>query len=136
VSVGNGLSGEGSGVLLGTGIPGGAVYDNTIVGNYLSGNGLAGVTVHSHVAGQDLNGNVITGNVIATNNVHGDSLFPPDDPATTGVLVRSVGPLSITVTGNVIRDDTYGIWTTSTVALSGAARNAFVAVGTPVYVVS
>jgi parallel beta-helix repeat protein len=136
VSTGNGLSGEGSGVLLASAIPGGAVYDNTVVGNYMSGNGLAGVTVHSHVPGQDLNGNVVTGNLIATNNVHGDADSPPDDPATTGVLVRSAGPLSITVTGNAIRSDTYGIWTTSTVAVTGAARNAFIAVGTPVYVVT
>lgn len=136
VSTGNGLSGQGSGVLLGTALPGGAVYDNTVTGNYLSGNGLAGVTVHSHVPGQDLNGNVVTGNRIATNNIHGDSDGPPNDPAATGVLVRSAGPLSITVTGNVIRNDTYGIWITSTVTVTGAARNMFMAVGTPVYVAS
>jgi hypothetical protein len=135
VSTGNGLTGQGSGVLLATALPGGAVYGNMVAGNYLSGNGLAGVTVHGHVPGQDLSGNVVTGNLIATNNVHGDYDSPPDDPATTGVLVRSAGPLSITVTGNVIRNDTYGIWTTSTVAVTGAARNVFIAVGTPVYVV-
>lgn len=133
-STGNGLRGQGAGVLLGTAFPGGAVYDNRVVGNYLNGNGLSGVTVHSHVPGQDLNGNVVTRNMIATNNLHGDFDGPPTDPATTGVLVRSAGPLSITVTGNVFRNDTYGIWTNSTVTAAGAARNVFIAVGTPVYV--
>lgn len=133
-STGNGLQGQGSGVLLGTAFPGGAVYDNRVAGNYLSGNGLAGVTLHSHVPGQDLNGNVVTGNLIATNNVHGDFDDPPVDPATTGVLVRSAGPLSITVSGNLIRANTYGIWINPTVTVTGAARNAFVSVGTPVYV--
>lgn len=133
-STGNGLQGQGSGVLLGSAVPGGAVYDNLVTGNYLSGNGLAGVTLHSHLPGQDLNGNVVTGNLIATNNVHGDFDSPPADPATTGVLARSAGPLSITVEGNVIRQDTYGIWITPNVTATGAARNTFAAVGTPVYV--
>lgn len=92
--------------------------------------------MHNHVSGQYLNGNVVTRNIIGTNNLHGDSDSLPDDPATTGVLVRAVDPLSITVEGNVIRDDTYGIWMTSNVSVSGAARNVFSGVGTPVYVVA
>ena len=133
VSTGNGLHGDGSGVLLGTPLPGGAVYDNLVTGNYLNGDGLSGVTVHSHVTGQDLNGNVVTGNMIGINNLHGDRDGTPVDLASTGVLVRSAGPLSITVEGNVIRGDTYGIWITPDVTVTGAARNVFTAVGTPVY---
>ena len=117
-------------------LPGGAVYDNTVVGNYTSGNALAGVTVHMHAPGQYLNGNVVTGNLIGTNNVNGDRDSEPFDLATTGVLVRAVGPLSITVSGNVISHNTYGIWITSNVAASGATHNVFIGVGTRVFVFS
>ncbi len=131
----NGVAGQGGGVILATGPPGGAVYDNRVVGNYLSGNGLAGVTVHSHAPGQDLNGNTVTGNIIATNNLDGDFDFSPlVDPSTTGVFVGSVGPLSITVTGNVFVKDVYGIWTTPTVTVLGGAANVFAAVSTPLFV--
>lgn len=136
VSTGNGLSGEGSGILMASPLPGGAVYDNTVVGNYTSGNGLSGVTVHNHAPGQDLNGNVVTGNVIGTNDVRGDRDSTPYDLATTGVLVRAVAPVSITVEGNVISHDTYGIWISPTVIVAGAAHNEFIAVGTRVFVVS
>jgi parallel beta-helix repeat protein len=135
VSAGNGVRGEGGGVLLATPLPGGAVYDNKVIGNYLTGNALSGVTVHSHAPGEDLNGNVVSGNVIATNNVNGDREGAPFDTETTGVLVRSVSPVSITVAGNVISGDTYGIWSTSTATVTGAAHNVFVRVGTPVQVV-
>jgi nitrous oxidase accessory protein NosD len=133
-STGNGLHGDGSGVLLGTAFPGGAVYGNRVTGNYLSGNGLSGVTVHSHVPGEDLNGNVIAGNLIGANNLHGDLDGAPADPSPTGVLVRSAGPLSITITGNVISKDAYGIWLSPNVTAAGTARNVFASVGTPVYV--
>ncbi len=59
-STDNGVLGQGGGVLLATGTPGGAVYDNLVEGNFISGNGLAGVTVHSHSPGEDLSGNIDT----------------------------------------------------------------------------
>src|ERR1019366_2573007 len=59
---GNGLAGQGAGVILATGPPGGAVYNNMVRANRISDNGLGGVTVHSHAPGQDLNGNVIQDN--------------------------------------------------------------------------
>lgn len=136
VSTGNGLQGEGSGILMASPLPGGAVYDNTIVGNYASGNALAGVTVHNHIVGQDLNGNVVTGNVLATNNVNGDRDSEPFDLATTGVLVRAVAPVSITIEGNVISHNTDGIWITSNVTANGAQHNVFIADGTRVFVYS
>lgn len=134
MATGNGLRGEGSGILMASPFPGGAVYDNTVVGNYASGNALAGVTVHMHAPGQDLNGNVVTGNLIGTNNVNGDFDSPPFALDTAGVLVRAVAPLSITVTGNVISHNTDGIWITSNVTVAGASRNVFIDVGTPVFV--
>jgi parallel beta-helix repeat protein len=114
----NGTAGDGAGVILATPFPGGAVYSNTVTGNTIAGNGLAGVTVHSHAPGQDLNGNVIEDNTIGVNNLDGDSDFAPaTDLLTTGILAATVAPLSITVTGNTIAGDHYGIWTTGPVAL-------------------
>jgi parallel beta-helix repeat protein len=110
---GNGTKGDGAGVVLATGVPGGAVYDNTVTRNSINGNGLSGVTVHSHTPGQFLNGNVITRNTIGTNNVDGDSDFAPHvDHRTTGVLVATVAPLSITVSRNHVAHDHFGIWHT------------------------
>lgn len=125
--VANGTTADGAGVLLATPLPGGAVYDNTVVGNTISGNGQSGITVHSHVPGQDLNGNVIEGNTIGVNNLAGDYDFSPNvDPRTTGVLVGTAqGPITITVKGNSISDDSVGIWTTGPVTVSGMAANSF-----------
>jgi parallel beta-helix repeat protein len=126
-SSGNGTKGGGAGVVLATGLPGGAVYDNLVAGNWISGNGMAGVSVHSHVPGQFLNGNVITRNLIGINNVVGDSDFAPHvDKRTTGVLVGTVAPLSITISGNVITGDHFGIWTTGPVTAAGERDNSFV----------
>jgi parallel beta-helix repeat protein len=127
----NGTQSEGAGVVLATGLPGGAAYDNTIEGNHISGNGLSGVTLHSHVAGQYLNGNVVRGNLIGTNNLNGDKDFPaPFDTETTGVLAATVDPLTLTVTGNTISKNHYGIWTTGPVTLKG--QNHFTGVTVPV----
>lgn len=110
---GNGTKGQGAGVVLATAVPGGAVYNNTVTGNSINGNGLSGVTVHSHVPGQFLNGNVITRNQIGVNNVDGDFDFAPHvDHSTTGVLVGTVTPLSITVSRNHFAGDHFGIWST------------------------
>jgi hypothetical protein len=114
-------------VVLATGLPGGAVYDNLVEGNWISGNGMSGVSVHSHVRGQFLNGNVITGNMIGVNNLVGDSDFAPHvDKQTTGVLVGTVAPLSITVSDNLIAHDHFGIWTTGPVTAAGERDNSFV----------
>jgi parallel beta-helix repeat protein len=114
----NGVKGQGAGVVLATGLPGGAVYGNTVARNTISGNGISGVTVHSHVPGQFLNGNVIEDNLITVNNLDGDNDFAPHvDDQTTGVFVGTVSPLSITVSGNEIVGDHFGIWTTGPVTL-------------------
>jgi parallel beta-helix repeat protein len=142
-ATGNGILGQGGGVLLATGVPGnvpgipgvgGAVYDNTIQGNYLAGNGLAGVTVHSHSPGEDLDGNVIENNVIGTNNLDYDmDFFPSVDPYTTGVIVASAAtPINITIENNYISNDYYGIWLMPLVTASGTSSNTFVNVTTPI----
>lgn len=123
---GNGIKGGGAGVVLATGLPGGAVYDNTVERNTISGNGMSGVTEHSHVPGQYLNGNVVTGNVITVNNLNGDDDFSPHvDDQTTGVLVATVDPVSIDVSGNEIAGDHFGIWTTGPATVNGANDNVF-----------
>jgi parallel beta-helix repeat protein len=124
---GNDPVGSGSGIVLATEAPGGAVYNNTIEGNTIDGNGLAGVTLHSHLAGQDLSGNIVVGNDIGTNNLGGDY----GDPSTTGVYVGSVGPLTITVSGNVIHDDADGIFSAGPVTVNGSYFNFFQNVPTP-----
>jgi len=110
--------------------PGGTVYGNVIEYNTISGNGLGGVTVHAHTPGLDLNGNIIEYNTIGTNNVDGDFDFSPHvGPLTTGIVVASTGsPLTITIAHNSITDDTYGIWRTGPVTVSGSATNSYAGV--------
>ena len=130
---GNGLKGAGAGVVLATPFPGGAVYDNTVEANAINGNGMAGVSVHSHAPGQLLNGNVITRNQFGTNNLVGDMDFAPHvDTQTTGVLVGTVSPLSITISGNVIAQNHFGIWTTGPVTAQGEHGNLFLGDTVPV----
>jgi parallel beta-helix repeat protein len=132
---GNGLTWGGGGVTLTSSVPGGAVYGNTVSGNIVSGNAYAGVTVHSLATGQDLNGNVIAGaNTISTNNTKGDATASVADRQTTGVLVTSVGPLSIQVTGNTLSNNHFGIWTLGPVTAVDATKNSFSGVDVPVSV--
>jgi nitrous oxidase accessory protein NosD len=130
-------AGAGAGILLASAGPGTAVYDNTVKNNEASGNGLAGVVIHAHyLGGEYLQGNTIVGNRIGRNNVKGDNLDTPltgADFATTGILVFSAMPISVTVSHNTISNDTDGIWATPNVTLRGS--NTFTSVGTPVYLV-
>ncbi len=139
---GNTPPGTGAGVVLASPVLGGAVYDNVIAANSISGNGLAGITLHSHLAGQgDFSGNVIVGNNIGTNNLGGTASETGGDDSdanTSGVYVGSVDPLSITISGNIIHNDTDGIFTAGPVTTNGGNFNLFLAVlssvvTTPVY---
>lgn len=126
VVVGNGVAGQGAGILLGGGGPYAGVYGNVIKDNYAAGNGLSGITVHQHFVG-DLNGNVIVGNYLTNDNLDGDADFATADTATTGLLLASglppappgtfpasftPGPITGTViVGNHFFDLNTGIWT-------------------------
>ncbi len=125
VSDGNGVAGQGAGILLGGGAPFAGVYDNVIRHNEARGNGLSGVTVHQHLAG-DLNGNAIERNVLIDDNVDGDHDFAAAAATeTTGILVASGAPpkamlppelLPGPIKGTIIRDNRMfdvkvGIWT-------------------------
>lgn len=132
---GNGTNGEGAGVVLATAAPGGAVYRNTIEHNAINGNGLSGVTVHSHVPGQFLNGNVVRDNQIGVNNLKGDRDFSPVvDLSTTGVLVATVDPLSITVEHNVVSGDHFGAFIIGPSTVEHVQDNTFAGVAVPVSV--
>lgn len=151
---GNGVRGQGGGVILATGVPGnvpgipgtgGAVFGNLVEGNYLAGNGLGGITLHSHAPGEDLNGNTITGNLIGTNNLDPDSDFVGFGPQffdgpTTGVIVIAASDVTITISRNLIAGNVNGIWlgqvAGATVTADGTASNHFVKVAHPVVTVS
>jgi hypothetical protein len=127
-------AGSGAGVVLATFLPGGAVYGNSVSGNKLYANGLAGVVVHFHYPGGEFGGgNSITGNAIGKNNVNGDTLDAPittSDMATTGIVLLGAPLTLTTVNGNVISNDTYGIWHNPAMALKGT--NTYHSVTTPV----
>jgi len=142
VVTGNGVKGEGAGVLFANAGPGTASYDNLVQGNYISGNGLSGVTMHAHTIGkgmfEDLSGNVIVGNAIGKNNLDGDTLDGPPgptDPHTTGVLVFSGGThVSVKIAHNHIFDNTIGVWLSKVVNASGLGTNTFTNVTIPVFI--
>jgi parallel beta-helix repeat protein len=129
----------GAGVVIASEVPGETVAGNTVTGNRISGNGLAGVTIHAHVKGQDLTGNSITGNWIGRNNVVGDpiGLGPPvknvPDPRTTGILVGASSHVHVTISGNHISRNWYGIFLEGRVS-AALHRNVFTRVHTRVKV--
>jgi parallel beta-helix repeat protein len=132
---GNDPPGSGAGVILASPVPDGAVYDNTIAANTLEGNGLGGVTLHAHYDGQNFAGNVITANNIGTNNLGGSAaaVFANDygDADTTGIYLGAPSALSITVEGNLVHNDQYGIFVAGPVTVNGANLNLFLVVPTP-----
>ncbi len=133
----NGLLGEGAGVLMAAPAPGTASYDNTIEDNAIFGNDLAGVTMHSHAPGAVITGNRILNNFIGVNNVGGDPLAAGlTVRATTGILAWSAAtPFRVTIAGNTIVGDWYGIWLSRNAVAPGAAHsNTFWAVATHVHV--
>ena len=120
-------AGSGAGILLASAGAGTAVYDNLIEDNEAHGNGLAGVTLHAHfLGGEYLNGNRIVGNDIGTNNVTGDTLDTPlsaADFATTGITLFTAVPITVTVSGNAISGDHFGIWSTPNVTFTGGGNS-------------
>jgi hypothetical protein len=115
----------GSGIILAGG--GGGVHDNLVTANTFDGNGHAGVALHGHAPNMDFSGNVISGNRIGTNNLRQDFA----DPETTGIYLGDASPLTITVVGNYIHDNHYGVFTAGNVTVKGKAANAYVRVAEP-----
>jgi len=130
----NGLkSGGGSGLGIFAAFPGTADYNNTLLDNSVADSGNGGVSMHAHGPGAWIGGNRIIGNVIGPNNLDGDHETTPADLATTGIVVWSAAtPITITIEGNTIFGDAYGIWVNSVVSVT-TAGNLFWSGGTPVY---
>jgi parallel beta-helix repeat protein len=129
VANGNGVKGQGGGILLAAGAPGSGVYSNTVRGNTANGNGLGGVTLHSHAPGQDLNGNVITNNSLSHDGLNGYPNGKPGDSDagikhTVGIILFSaVSPLKGTVVkGNKLSHEYYGIWTAHVAKIKKASN--------------
>lgn len=116
-------AGSGGGVGIFAPAPGTAAYGNVVEGNVVGGNGLAGVVIHGHYTGGEyMAGNQILDNIVGRNNVAGDPLdFPwtTEDMQTTGILIMSAGAVKLTVSGNQISHDAYGIWHNKAVTLTG-----------------
>jgi nitrous oxidase accessory protein NosD len=111
----------GSGVILAAPAAGG-VYDNLVAGNTFDGNGHAGFDVHAHAPGLNFSGNVVIGNRIGVNNLRTSE----GDPDTTGVYLGDASPLTITVEGNIISNNHFGIFSAGgPVTVHGAAHNLF-----------
>lgn len=142
VADGNGVAGQGAGILMAGAGPGTGVHDNVVTNNEASGNGLSGVVIHNHFPGGNFNNNVITNNHLSNNNLDGDFDFAAaTDPATTDILIASGWPFPgpppfAPITGTVIEnnqlsDATVGIWTLN-VQGSTVANNLYHDIGTPI----
>jgi len=101
------LTGEGAGVGIFTGPPGGQNWGDSVVGNILTGNALPGVALHSHLVFQKLSDHTIANNVISGNG-------PDSDPGTTvptGIVVFSdtaggAPPITgVSIIGNFIKGE-------------------------------
>jgi parallel beta-helix repeat protein len=130
--VGNGITTPGAGILMAGGDPGTAVYNNTIRNNTITANGHPGVTLHSHAPGQDFNGNKVLNNVVNRNNTHGDDTAGVTQ--TVGILLYSGADhlKNTVVSGNLIRDNHFGIWTKNAPPIKKSA-NTFHNVAVPVH---
>lgn len=133
---GDGVKGEGAGIIMAGGAPGAGVYDNLVQGNTAKGNGLAGITIHSHSFGPgapaaDLNGNKIIGNTVGHNGLAdtSEAEFSPTFAKNTsvGILVGSdvVKLHGVVVSKNTISDNHFGIWTKNDSSKVSAKKNAF-----------
>ncbi|HEY2318774.1 MAG TPA: hypothetical protein VGH67_10765 [Solirubrobacteraceae bacterium] len=140
VITGNGVKGEGAGVIFANASAGSASYDNLVIHNYIAGNGLGGVTLHAHPIApgtfEDLNGNNVIGNAIGQNNLAPDTDPGPNAPTTTvGVLVYGAVPVTIKIAHNKIFDNNIGIWLGTGGNITAELRhNRFANVTTPVLV--
>jgi parallel beta-helix repeat protein len=129
----NGTTGTGAGILLANPRAGMAVYQNTVSGNTINNNGLAGVQLNVNTTGQYLDGNVISNNTIGTNNLLKSA--SAGNGSTVGVstfVAAGASGLTVTVTGNKISTNTYGIYVGAGTTLTQSG-NTFVDVTTSVF---
>ncbi len=116
VSSGNG----GAGVGMFAPFPGTASYDNRVIGNRLTGNGEAGIAIHAHAPGQNVSGNSINGNFVSGNGIDPDS----GSGHPTGIaLFSAVVPVNVTVVGNHISNEFWGIYINGPFTVRGLRFN-------------
>src|SRR5581483_3787356 len=129
VSRNNGAGGGGAGVGMFAAPPGAASYNNRVIGNTLTGNSEAGAAVHSHAPGQNVSGNQIIGNIISGNGSDPDA--GANQP--TGISVWSaVVPSTVTVIGNNITNEYYGIFVGTNITANGLITNSTSNVTVPI----
>jgi parallel beta-helix repeat protein len=118
----NGIGGGGAGVGMFAAAPGAASYNNHVIGNTLTGNTEAGAAVHSHAPNQNVSGNEIVGNTISGNGSDPDA----GSNQNTGISVWSaVVPSSVTVVGNRISNEYYGIFIGTHMTVNGLITNSY-----------
>jgi hypothetical protein len=111
----------GSGIIIAGGGPRGGVYNNVVQYNRFSGNGHGGIAIHIHTKGLRFSGNRLLGNVIGKNNLRTDA----KDLKTTGIYIGTADRVRVTIRGNIIRYNHYGVFTAGPVSLTGRASNTF-----------
>ena len=127
-----GTTGTGAGILLANPRAGMAVYKNTVTRNTISNNGLAGVQLNENTTNQYLDGNVISNNTIGTNNLlHSTTAGNGSTVGVSTFVASGAPPLAVTVTGNSINSNTYGIYAATGTTLTQSG-NTFTDVTTPV----
>lgn len=136
---GNGTKGEGAGILMAAGAPGGGVWGNVVLNNTANGNGIAGVTIHAHSPHQDLNGNKIEDNKLSGNGVAdtSEAEFGENDGkhnVTVDILVGSdvVKLKGIVITGNTLSNAHYGVYTKNDSTKVHKSQNTFSHVAVPI----
>jgi nitrous oxidase accessory protein NosD len=116
LSEGNG----GAGVGMFAPFPGTASYDNRVIGNRLINNGEAGIGIHAHAPGQNVSGNVILNNWVSGNGIDPDS----GSGHPTGIALFSAAvPVTVTVAGNHISHEFWGIFRAGTITIHGLGSN-------------
>jgi parallel beta-helix repeat protein len=125
LSSGNG----GAGVGMFAPFPGTASYDNRVIGNTLTNNGEAGIAIHAHAPGQDVSGNSIIGNRVSGNGIDPDS----GSGHPTGIALFSAAvPANVTVAGNHVTNEFWGIYINGSFSVRGLVSNSFRSVTHPV----
>jgi hypothetical protein len=100
--------------------PGTASYRNHVIGNTLTGNSEAGAAIHAHAPNQNVSGNEIIGNTISGNGPDPDA--GANQP--TGISVWSaVVPSTVSIIGNRISDEYYGIFVGTNMTVNGLITN-------------
>jgi parallel beta-helix repeat protein len=124
-SSGNG----GAGVGMFAPFPGTASYDNRVIGNTLTNNGEAGIAIHAHAPGQNVSGNSIIGNLVSGNGIDPDS----GSGHPTGIALFSAAvPVNVTVVGNHVSNEFWGIFINGSFTVRGLPFNSYRNVTQPV----